>query len=107
VAGAVAGVELSPAGTVERCALALFGLGAVPVRARSAEAAVTGEAVAAVSPDEVGRMAVADAGAPPEDLHAAPAHRLRIGAAMAAKAWSEALGEAQRSGPRSAAGVGA
>ena len=96
VAGAVAGVELSPAGTIERCALALFGLGAVPVRARSAEAAVTARAADAVSPDEVGRMAVADAGAPPEDLHAAPAHRVRIGAAMAAKAWTEALAEARR-----------
>jgi len=96
VAGAVAGVGLAPDGTVERCAVALFGVGPVPVRARAAEATVTGQRPDAVSADEVGEAAVTDAGEPPDDLHASARQRRRVGAAMAAKAWTEALEEAQR-----------
>jgi carbon-monoxide dehydrogenase medium subunit len=95
LAGAVAGVELGPGDTVARCAIALFGLGATPVRARTAEAALTGQAASTLSADEVGRLAVGDAEDPPEDLHAPPAYRVRVGAAMAASAWSRALTEAQ------------
>ncbi len=95
VAGAAAGVELAPDGTIERCALALFGLGAVPVRARSAEAALTGQRAGEASADEVGRLAVGDAREPQGDLHAPPGYRLRVGAAMAAQAWTLALQEAQ------------
>jgi aerobic carbon-monoxide dehydrogenase medium subunit len=96
IAGAVAGVGLAPNGTVERCAIALFGLGSVPVRAHSAEAAVTGQSSGAVSPDEIGRLAVGDIEDPGEDLHAPPGYRTRVGAAMAARAWSQAVEEAER-----------
>jgi carbon-monoxide dehydrogenase medium subunit len=95
VAGAVAGVGMAPDGTVERCALTLFGVGPVPVRARSAEAALRGLRPDALSAAEVGDLAVADAADPPDDLHASAAQRLRVGAAMAATAWTEALEEAQ------------
>jgi carbon-monoxide dehydrogenase medium subunit len=96
IAGAVAAVALTPNQSVERCAIALFGMAGVPLRARAAEAAATGEAASSLSAEEIGRLAVSDADEPPEDLHAPPAYRLRVGAAMAAKAWSEALEEAQR-----------
>jgi carbon-monoxide dehydrogenase medium subunit len=95
LAGAVAGIELGPGNTVARCSLALFGLGATPVRARTAEAALTGQPAGALAADEVGRLAVIDAGDPPEDLHGTTAYRLRVGAAMAASAWSSALKEAE------------
>jgi aerobic carbon-monoxide dehydrogenase medium subunit len=95
LAGAVAGVELGPGGVVARCAIALFGLAATPLRARNAEAALTDSSAATLSADEVGRLAVSDVRDPPEDLHAPPAYRLRVGAAMAASAWSRALEEAQ------------
>jgi carbon-monoxide dehydrogenase medium subunit len=95
LAGAVAGIALAPGDTVARCAIALFGLGTTPVRARTAEAALTGQPAGALSAFEVGRLAIADAGEPPDDLHAPSAYRLRIGAAMAASAWSRALEEAE------------
>jgi carbon-monoxide dehydrogenase medium subunit len=95
LAGAVAGIELGPGGVVARCAIAMFGLAATPLRARNAEAALTGQSAAMLLADEVGRLAVSDAGEPPEDLHAPPAYRLRVGAAMAAAAWTRALEEEQ------------
>ena len=96
IAGAVAGVGLAPNGTIERCAIALFGLGSVPVRASAAEAAISGQSIDAVSPDDIGRLAVDDVSDPGEDLHAPTGYRIRIGAAMAAKAWNHAIEEAQR-----------
>ena len=91
IAGAVAGVTLGSGGVIERCAIALFGMGNVPIRARAAEDALTGQAADSIPPDEVGRLAVADAGEPPDDLHSPPGYRLRVGAAMAAKAWAQAM----------------
>jgi aerobic carbon-monoxide dehydrogenase medium subunit len=96
IAGAVAGVGLGPDGTIERGTIALFGLGPVPVRARTVEAALQGQTAGAMAAEEVGRLAVGDAGQPPEDLNGSAAYRLRVGAAMAAKAWAEALEEANR-----------
>jgi carbon-monoxide dehydrogenase medium subunit len=96
IAGAVVGVGVGPGEVIDRCAIALFGLGSVPLRAAAAEAALVGQRAGAVSADEVGRLAVSDAGEPPADLHAPPAYRLRVGAAMAAQAWTEALQEATR-----------
>jgi len=94
LAGAVAGVEIGPGGVVARCALALFGLGTTPVRARMAEAALVGQRTGALSAEEVGRLAVVDAEASQEDVHGSAAYRVRVGAAMAATAWSRALQEA-------------
>jgi carbon-monoxide dehydrogenase medium subunit len=96
LAGAVAAVELGAGDVVERCAIALFGLAATPVRAVTAEAALTGHAVGTLSADEVGELAVGDAGHPPEDEHMPADYRLRVGAAMAATAWSKAVEEARR-----------
>lgn len=96
IAGAVAGAGLGPGDVIERCAIALFGLGSVPIRAAAAEAALVGQQAGTVSAEEVGRLAISNAGEPPVDLHAPPAYRLRVGAAMAAQAWTQALQEAVR-----------
>jgi aerobic carbon-monoxide dehydrogenase medium subunit len=96
IAGAVASVCLGSGGAVERAAIALFGLGSVPVRAGAAEQAVTGRQPSEIAAAEVGELAMADAGEPPDDLNGSSSYRLRVGAAMAAKAWTEAIEEAQR-----------
>src|SRR5436190_16954836 len=95
LAGAVAGVQLADDGTVARAAIGLFGMGSTPVRARSAERAVVGSDAAAISPEEVGRLSVADAGDVPSDLHAPAEYRRRVATAMAARAWSRAVQEAR------------
>src|SRR5439155_9792391 len=95
IAGAVAGVQLGPGGEIERSAISLFGLAVTPIRADAAEAALTGANPGDVSAEEVGRLAVSGAGEPPGDLHAPPGYRLRVGAAMAGRAWSQAVEMAQ------------
>jgi len=94
IAGAVAGVELDADGVITRAALALFGVGTTPVRARAAEAALVGTRPSDHSLDEVGALAVSDVGEPSGDVHAPPEYRMRVGAAMAGRAWTRALKEA-------------
>jgi aerobic carbon-monoxide dehydrogenase medium subunit len=93
IAGAMAAVELDSDDRLRRCAISLLGLGATPLRAPAAENAVQGQS-AAVSPDEVGRLAVAEASEAPSDLHGSAEYRTRVGAAMVARAWIDAIGEA-------------
>jgi carbon-monoxide dehydrogenase medium subunit len=42
----------------------------------------------------VGRLAVADLDAVPSDLHGSSEYRVRVGAAMVARAWAAAAKEA-------------
>ena len=98
VAGAVAAVRLNDDGAVDRCAIALFGLGSTPLRARTAERALLGARSTERTAEEVGQLAMTDVHEPPDDLHAPAKYRLRVGAAMVAAAWSRALDEAMKSG---------
>jgi carbon-monoxide dehydrogenase medium subunit len=95
LAGAVAGVALDATGAVQRAAIALFGLGPTPLRARGAEKALRGSRPGDLPADEVGQLAMADAD-PPDDLHGPAAYRLRVGAAMVAAAWTDAIEESAR-----------
>jgi carbon-monoxide dehydrogenase medium subunit len=102
IAGAVAGVELDRDGAIVRCAIAMFGLGSTPLRARAAEAALVGAGAggggaAAISPQDVGRLALADVFEPADDIHAPARYRLRVGAAMVEGAWRQAVKEAEHS----------
>ena len=90
IAGAVAAVELDAHDRVRRCAISLLGLGATPLRATAAENALQGQS-ADVSPDEVGRLAVSQASEAPSDLHGSAEYRKRVGAAMATRAWIDAI----------------
>ncbi len=99
VAGALCGVALGPGGRIERAAIGLLGLAGVPLRAAAAERAVTGAAPAELDLTEIGRLAAADTD-PPGDIHATPAVRRRIGAAMAAQALAAAVADAQRGGEK-------
>jgi aerobic carbon-monoxide dehydrogenase medium subunit len=94
IAGAVAGVRLDDEERVQRCALALLGVGPIPVRCRAAEAAALGTAAADLDPTEIGELARGDVDEPAGDLHAPPDYRMRVAAAMAARALTEALEDA-------------
>jgi aerobic carbon-monoxide dehydrogenase medium subunit len=94
VAGAAVAVGLDPAGRVGASGIGLFGLGPTALRAASAEAAVRGISANDLSPAEVGRAAVADLDSVPSDLHGAAGYRKKVGAAMVARAWEQAVKEA-------------
>lgn len=94
IAGAAVAVELSAGGTVRRCGIGLFGLGPTALRATTAEATVTGATVADLSPEEVGKSAVAGLDSVPSDTHGSAAYRTRVGAAVTAAAWRRAVREA-------------
>ena len=94
LAGALCAVTLDAGGRIERAAIGLLGLGAVPVRASQAEQAITGAAPGDLDMTATGLLAVADTD-PPDDVHATSAYRRRVGAAMAAQALTAAVTEAQ------------
>jgi carbon-monoxide dehydrogenase medium subunit len=94
VAGAVMAVQLDGNDRVSRCAIGLIGLGSTPERPAATEAEVLGKAVGEIDADEVGRSAVAGLTSVPSDLHGSDAYRSRVGAAMVARAWTQATKEA-------------
>jgi aerobic carbon-monoxide dehydrogenase medium subunit len=97
LAGAVAAVQLDGDDVIRRAAIALFGVGTTPVRARTAEAALLGGRVGEMDGDDVGRLALDDVGEPSGDAHAPAAYRARVARAMAARAWERAVEEARHS----------
>jgi carbon-monoxide dehydrogenase medium subunit len=90
--GALAAVQVT-GGRLERVAISLTGMGSVPERADSVERSLQGSAVADLDADAVGAQVVADLN-PPADVHASPAYRKRVGAALVARALTHALQEA-------------
>jgi aerobic carbon-monoxide dehydrogenase medium subunit len=100
IAGAAVAVQVS-GGQVTRCGIGLFGLGPTPLRATAAEAAVTGSAAGdADQAGEIGVAAMEELDSVPDDLHGSAGYRKRVGAAMVAKAWRRAIGEATGAGGR-------
>ena len=95
IAGAMVAVQVDADDRVERCAIALLGLGPTPLRATSAERAALGQNPD-LDADELGRLAMADLTEVPSDVHGAARYRTRVGAAMVTRAWNEAIGEATR-----------
>jgi len=96
IAGATVAVELDGEDRIRRCAIGLIGLGSTPERATAAEAELAGRPLAEVEAEEVGRLAMAGLAAVPGDLHGSAGYRRRVGAAMAARAWTAAAAEARR-----------
>jgi carbon-monoxide dehydrogenase medium subunit len=94
VAGAAVAVGLDAGGRVSASGIGLFGLGPTVLRAAAAETAVTGIAASDIDPAEAGRVAVADLDAVPSDLHGSASYRKKVGAAMVARAWEQAVKEA-------------
>ena len=91
--GAVCGVQVAD-GVVQRAAIGMFGMGATPLRASAAEAALTGSSAAEIDAGEPGRAAVADLD-PPSDIHATGDYRRSVGAQIVARAIRRALEEAR------------
>jgi carbon-monoxide dehydrogenase medium subunit len=98
LAGAIAVVELDAEDRVRAAAIAMFGMGSTPVRARDAERALVGQAAAGANLHEVAQIAVR-ATEPPDDVHATTAYRKRIGAHLVERVITRALQEAT-SAPR-------
>ena len=94
LAGVVAGVQVDGSGAVTKSAIAFLGMAPTPVRARSAEAALTGTNPSADDLTEIGRLAVADT-EPTADVHASAEYRLHVGAHLVARALDRALGAAR------------
>ena len=94
LAGVVCAVELNDAGAVSRSAIGLFGMGATPVRAVEAEAALNGTMPTEAELAEVARIAAAGC-APTDDVHASAEYRTHVGAHLVQRALDRALGEAR------------
>jgi aerobic carbon-monoxide dehydrogenase medium subunit len=95
IAGAVVGVQLGADDRIERCSIGLLGLGPTPLRATAAENEVCGQKPDVAARD-LGQLATAELSDVPSDLHGSARYRTRVGAAMVARAWTEAIGEATR-----------
>ncbi|MCU1345529.1 MAG: molybdopterin dehydrogenase FAD-binding [Acidimicrobiia bacterium] len=92
IAGAAVGVRVS-GGTIDRAAIAMFGMGSTPLRATEAEQALVGLSASSIDSEGIGRLAVAGMD-PSEDLHASSALRTRIGATVVTRALGRAIQEA-------------
>jgi carbon-monoxide dehydrogenase medium subunit len=95
IAGTTLAVELDADDRVVRCGIGLLGLGSTPKRAVQAEDAAVGSVVTDLSADELGQLAMAGLDDVPTDLQGSAAYRTRVGAAMVARAWTQATKEAR------------
>jgi aerobic carbon-monoxide dehydrogenase medium subunit len=93
IAGAGVGIRLDRNGRVDRAAVALFGVGPMPVRASEAESDLLGQPSSDVDPESAGWTAAAELD-PPSDLHASAGLRRRIAAAVVKRAVIDALEQA-------------
>lgn len=94
IAGALVAVRLDDADRVSRCAIGLLGLGSTVRRATAAEVAATGRPVGDLAPEELGEAAMSGLDDVPNDLQGSASYRLKVGATMAARAWTQAITEA-------------
>ncbi|OBH13918.1 carbon monoxide dehydrogenase [Mycobacterium sp. E1715] len=94
IAGALVAVQLDDQDRVSRCAIGLLGMGSTVRRATAAEVAALGRPVGELVPEEIGRAAMSGLDEVPNDLQGTAAYRLKVGATMAARAWTRATAEA-------------
>jgi CO/xanthine dehydrogenase FAD-binding subunit len=94
IAGALVAVALDDDDRVSRCAIGLLGLGSTPRRATAAEAAAVGKPVGELMAEEIGRAAMTGLDDVPSDLQGSASYRTKVGATMAARAWTQAVAEA-------------
>ncbi len=95
--GAACAIGLGSDGTIDRAAIALFGMDSTPVRAADAEAALLGRRPADIDVADAGRLAVQGLD-PPADIHASSAYRSAVGAHVVERGLARALQEAQDAG---------
>ncbi|WP_159981827.1 MULTISPECIES: xanthine dehydrogenase family protein subunit M [unclassified Novosphingobium] len=87
--GLVGALEVE-GGVIRRAGIAWFGMGPTPIRARQAEAALTGASLTGIDAPGVARAAVADT-APFDDHHASAEYRRTVGARIFARCLRETL----------------
>jgi carbon-monoxide dehydrogenase medium subunit len=93
LAGVTTALQLDPGGTVQRAAIALFGMASTPVRAPAAETALIGSQPDPAALREAAQLAVRDLD-PPEDVHASSTYRRSVGAHLVERSLTRALDEA-------------
>ncbi len=93
--GTACAVGLDAGDSIERCAIALFGMGSTPVRAPAAEGALVGRAGDDAELSEAAQLAVQDLD-PPDDVHASARYRRSVGAHVVRRGLTRALEEARR-----------
>jgi carbon-monoxide dehydrogenase medium subunit len=84
------GALVRDGGSISRAGLAWFGMGPTPIKARQAEAALVGKALADLDPQRIAELAVADT-APFDDHHATAEYRRTVGKRIFARTLREAL----------------
>jgi carbon-monoxide dehydrogenase medium subunit len=89
--GLALGLQVERGGKVARAALAWFGMGQTPLRAKQAEKALVGQSAAKLDFDAIGRLAVEDC-EPWDDVHATADYRRLVGARLAARMLKNAAG---------------
>ena len=94
IAGAAVALELDDDDRVARCGIGLLGLGSTPLRGSVAEDAVVGQPAAAITAEEIGRLAMSGLSDIPADLQGSAGYRSRVGATMVSRAWTGAVREA-------------
>lgn len=94
IAGALVAVARDDDNRVSRCSIGLLGLGSTVRRATAAELAVLGRPVGELTPDDIGRAAMTGLDDVPNDLQGSAEYRIKVGATMAARAWTQAITEA-------------
>jgi carbon-monoxide dehydrogenase medium subunit len=77
-------------GKIVHAGLAWLGMGPTPIKARRAEAALVGQAIADIDPAKIAELAVGET-EPFEDHHATADYRRRVGTRIFTRALSEAL----------------
>ena len=94
IAGAAVALELDDDDRVARCGIGLLGLGSTPLHGSVAEDAIVGQPAAAITAEEIGRLAMSGLSDIPADLQGSADYRSRVGATMVARAWTGAVREA-------------
>jgi aerobic carbon-monoxide dehydrogenase medium subunit len=98
IAGVACGVALTEDDTIQRAAIALFGMGPTPLRAGSGEACLVGQSAA--DADLVGAAAAAVAPcAPADDIHGPATFRRRVARYLTEQALRRAIEEASNARP--------
>lgn len=92
LAGAAVGIGTDAAGRINRAAVGMLGVGAIPLRASSVEAALMGVAAAEADPAEIGRLAADDMD-PIGDVHASVEYRRQAGSTLVGRVLADALAQ--------------
>jgi carbon-monoxide dehydrogenase medium subunit len=84
------GAMVVQGGRISRAGIGWFGMGPTPVKARQAEAALVGQAIADLDVQRIAELAVADT-APFDDRHATAEYRRTVGKRIFARTLKEAV----------------